>query len=59
VVSGAYISSYKHKNSNGDDGGRREVDEIIEMTSEFEKREGRRPRILVAKMGQVVMMDVR
>ena len=57
MVSGAYISSYKHVKREGDDdeegGERREVDEIIEMTEEFEKREGRRPRILVAKMGQV------
>ncbi len=28
------------------------MDQVLEMTREFERREGRRPRILVAKMGQ-------
>ncbi len=28
------------------------IDEVQKMTDDFEKREGRRPRILVAKMGQ-------
>ena len=29
-----------------------EIEEVRKMTDEFEKREGRRPRIMVAKMGQ-------
>ena len=29
-----------------------EIEEVPKMTDEFEKREGRRPRIMVAKMGQ-------
>jgi methylmalonyl-CoA mutase len=43
VVSGVYSSEY----SNIDD-----VDEVRKLTDEFEKEEGRRPRILIAKMGQ-------
>lgn len=44
-ISGVYSSEYKNSN-----------DELIEkarkMTNEFAEREGRRPRILIAKMGQ-------
>ncbi len=29
-----------------------QVEDVLELTREFERREGRRPRILVAKMGQ-------
>lgn len=47
VVQGAYISSFE-----GNDGGSDEIEAILERVREFERKEGRRPRILVAKMGQ-------
>jgi len=43
TVSGVYSSSF---------GKDKRVEELRKMTDEFEKIEGRRPRILVAKMGQ-------
>jgi len=43
TISGVYSSEYAEKS---------EIEEVRRMTDEFEKREGRRPRILVAKMGQ-------
>ncbi|KAI8055523.1 methylmalonyl coenzyme A mutase [Syncephalis plumigaleata] len=43
VVSGAYKSAY---------GDRDEVGETLKMVEEFAKKYGRRPRLLVAKMGQ-------
>lgn len=42
-ISGVYSSEYDEKE---------EIQNVIKMTEEFEKIEGRRPRILVAKMGQ-------
>ncbi|MCC5848384.1 MAG: methylmalonyl-CoA mutase [Verrucomicrobia bacterium] len=42
-ISGVYSSTY------GEDGS---VKEIIELADKFEKLEGRRPRILIAKLGQ-------
>jgi len=42
-ISGIYSSEF----SDGDI-----IEEVRQMTDEFEKREGRRPRIMVAKMGQ-------
>lgn len=42
-VSGVYSSNFSNQD---------EIKEVIEMTEEFLKNEGRRPRILVAKMGQ-------
>jgi len=42
-ISGVYSSEYNEKE---------EIQNVIDMTKEFEKKEGRRPRILVAKMGQ-------
>lgn len=42
-VSGVYSSSYSDQEY---------IQEVIEMTNEFLENEGRRPRILVAKMGQ-------
>ncbi len=42
-ISGVYSSSF------GDDAT---IKQVIEMAEEFEKSEGRRPRIMVAKMGQ-------
>ncbi|UCB46381.1 MAG: methylmalonyl-CoA mutase [Spirochaetota bacterium] len=42
-ISGVYVSAFKD---------REKIDSIRKRTDEFMKREGRRPRILVAKMGQ-------
>src|SRR5699024_1828436 len=41
--SGVYSSNFSEKE---------EIDEVNEMTEEFLENEGRRPRIMVAKMGQ-------
>ena len=43
TISGVYSSEYTDKPA---------IDEVRKQTDEFEKVEGRRPRILVAKMGQ-------
>ncbi len=45
-ISGVYKSEF------ADDGENSIVEEVRRMTDEFEKREGRRPRIMIAKMGQ-------
>lgn len=50
MVQGAYAASF---NSGSADGGKAdEYESILKMVEEFESSEGRRPRILVAKMGQ-------
>jgi methylmalonyl-CoA mutase len=46
TISGVYSSEY------GKDGAGKSVEKIEQLIRTFEKREGRRPRILVAKMGQ-------
>ncbi len=43
AISGVYSAEYTEKEA---------VAEVIRMTEDFERREGRRPRLLVAKMGQ-------
>ena len=43
LVSGAYKTEY---------GGSTEIDAIMTRVEQFVKKEGRRPRILVAKVGQ-------
>jgi len=43
TITGIYSSEYTHVD---------EITEVRQMTDEFAKREGRRPRILIAKMGQ-------
>jgi len=43
AISGVYSSEFSEKD---------EVKKVIKMTRDFEEKEGRRPRILVAKMGQ-------
>lgn len=43
LISNVYSSEYAKTD---------EVDEVRRMTDEFEEKEGRRPRIMVAKMGQ-------
>ena len=47
VVQGAYSASY-----HGNDAGNDEYDKVLEEVKRFEETEGRRPRILVAKIGQ-------
>jgi methylmalonyl-CoA mutase len=50
MVQGAYAASF---NSGGADGGKAaEYESVLKLVDEFEASEGRRPRILVAKMGQ-------
>jgi methylmalonyl-CoA mutase len=49
VVQGAYHSSFTGGSKNG---GIDEYNTILKNVEEFERTEGRRPRILVAKMGQ-------
>lgn len=44
-ISGVYSSEYKNEEGNM-------VEEVRGMTDDFANREGRRPRILIAKMGQ-------
>ena len=39
-------------NASGNESNNDEYDNVINLVKEFELREGRRPRILVAKMGQ-------
>lgn len=48
TISGVYGREFAGKDATA----LNEVDEVRKMADEFEKREGRRPRILVAKMGQ-------
>jgi methylmalonyl-CoA mutase len=43
LISGVYSSEYKEEAA---------ISEIRKLTDAFEKKEGRRPRILIAKMGQ-------
>jgi methylmalonyl-CoA mutase len=42
-ISGVYSAEFSDKE---------EIEKVLQLTDEFEKLEGRRPRILVAKMGQ-------
>ena len=46
------ISGVYEKEFSKDGGNMKVVEEISEMVKEFESREGRKPRILIAKMGQ-------
>ena len=43
MVSGAYVAEY---------GDREEIDKALKKVQDFEEKEGRRPRILVAKVGE-------
>ena len=43
MVSGAYVTEY---------GDREEIDKTLKKVQDFEDKEGRRPRILVAKVGE-------
>lgn len=42
-ISGVYSQSY---------GENSDVNDVLELSNEFERREGRRPRIMIAKLGQ-------
>ncbi|HQR26608.1 MAG TPA: methylmalonyl-CoA mutase family protein, partial [Nocardioides sp.] len=46
TISGVYRAEASH------DGGNAQVEAVLAATAAFEEEEGRRPRILVAKMGQ-------
>jgi len=48
IVQGAYGASFTSGSGSGDD----EYDRVSKEVTAFEQKEGRRPRILVAKMGQ-------
>lgn len=50
IVQGAYGASFTHAGSKTD--SESEYDHVLNEVKQFEEREGRRPRILVAKMGQ-------
>ena len=55
VVQGAYSASFTASSSSGassDSGKQDEYHKVLDRVKEFEIAEGRRPRILVAKMGQ-------
>ena len=43
---------YRDESQAGDGAGKGLVQQVLDATAEFEEAEGRRPRILVAKMGQ-------
>lgn len=47
IVQGAYEASFTEKNESES-----EYDHVLNEVKQFEEKEGRRPRILVAKMGQ-------
>ena len=51
MVQGAYSTSFNTEGP-GTDGTKNEYQAILDRVQEFESSEGRRPRILVAKMGQ-------
>ena len=50
VVQGAYSASFNSQSSGSK--SQDEYDKVMEQVVDFEAKEGRRPRILVAKMGQ-------
>ena len=51
VVQGAYTAAF-HSQDNGNTDKDDEYEQVLNQVEDFEKSEGRRPRILVAKMGQ-------
>jgi methylmalonyl-CoA mutase len=48
IVQGAYGASFTHSGNDSES----EYEQVLNEVKQFEEREGRRPRILVAKMGQ-------
>jgi methylmalonyl-CoA mutase len=49
TISGVYSNEFR---GDAGSGGSDVIDRVLARTAEFERREGRRPRLLVAKMGQ-------
>ncbi|KAL7549394.1 hypothetical protein ACHAWF_012663, partial [Thalassiosira exigua] len=52
IVQGAYGASFTSAESKQSDNGDSEYERVLREVKKFEEKEGRRPRILVAKMGQ-------
>ena len=52
IVQGAYAASFRAASGIGGGGDDDEYESVLRRVRSFESREGRRPRILVAKMGQ-------
>lgn len=52
IVQGAYGKSFSNTNPSNNDGVDSEYDNVLNEVKKFADKEGRRPRILVAKMGQ-------
>eukprot|EP00984_Skeletonema_dohrnii_P012732 scaffold5193_cov93-Skeletonema_dohrnii-CCMP3373.AAC.10 len=52
IVEGAYGASFNNANSSNGDNVDSEYDHVLNEVKKFAENEGRRPRILVAKMGQ-------
>jgi len=53
IVQGAYGASFTNTGNNSkSNGSESEYDNVLNKVKQFEEKEGRRPRILVAKMGQ-------
>ena len=52
VVQGAYSAAFSNTKSDGQNQSQDEYNEILKEVEAFETNHGRRPRILVAKMGQ-------
>jgi len=52
IVEGAYGASFNSTNTSKNDGVDSEYDHVLKEVNKFAEKEGRRPRILVAKMGQ-------
>ena len=52
VVEGAYGASFSSSNSTDNNGGDSEYEHVLSEVRKFAEAEGRRPRILVAKLGQ-------
>jgi len=52
VVTGAYKQSYGESGSGNENDGEIEFDNAVQAIDEFAENEGRRPRMLVCKMGQ-------
>jgi methylmalonyl-CoA mutase len=52
MVQGVYAAAFNSGTSEGGDATTNEYQSILSLVEEFEATEGRRPRILIAKMGQ-------
>ena len=52
IVQGAYGASFTSSNKSQSNDNESEYDHVLNEVKRFEEKEGRRPRILVAKMGQ-------